>query len=297
MKKFNEIQTIAVHDGVFHADDVLCVALINVLCKKTVEVIRSRDEDRLNQADIICDIGLGEFDHHDRDEAQKERYENGVMYAACGKVARAMVNDPDVDITQEELDMLLMKALYAVQAFDNGQDTKKDGIPNYPNPFSFISTFNNLQSNGGVYAPIQDGLFANATAVAETVLCNVLAQIREELSSKKMLQDCIANRHNHVIIMDTFIRGWQNDVVAFNDQHLNDMILMVVYPGRGSQWNIQVVPKNNDPADHEAWVGSLAGKTENLPGHVFTAHGFMSGFETKEQAIDAARLITEWSHV
>ena len=112
-KKFSEIKSVAIHDGVFHADDILCVALIDVIAKKNENlelVIRSRDNKLIEKADIACDIGFGEFDHH---QDVKEFYENGIMYAACGKIARALAADPEItDFGQEELERLLLKAFY-----------------------------------------------------------------------------------------------------------------------------------------------------------------------------------------
>jgi len=286
-KKFSEIQTVVVHDGVFHADDVLCVALINIIAKKnvnSVEVIRTRDQDRIDNADIACDVGLGEFDHH---QTEKEFYENGIMYAACGKVARALAADPEITaFGQEELEMLLVKALYAVQAFDNGQD----GVPSYPNPFSFVGTFNTLNSSGGVYGSRQDAAFDDCLRMAEMVLVNILGQIKEEISDRNIIAEGIANRKNRIAVFTAYCRGWQNMLVDYNDSHIDDEIVVVVFPGRENQWNIQVVPKTKDIYNHEAWV-SVPEMVVDIPGLVFRHTGaFMAAFETKEAALKAANL-------
>lgn len=292
-KKFSEITNVAVHDGVFHADDVLCVALINVIAKKgnATAYIRTRDQDRIDNADIACDVGLGEFDHH---QDEKEFYENGIMYAACGKVARALAADPEItNFGYEELEMLLVKALYAVQAFDNGQD----GVPSYPNPFSFVSTFNVLNSNGGVYGPRQDEAFNACLCMAEIVLANILGQIKEEISDRHIVEVGINTRKNRTAVFTAYCRGWQNMLVDFNDSHINDEIFIVVFPGRGTQWNIQVVPKTKDPANHEAWA-SIPEMVKDIPGFVFRHTGaFMAVFETKEAALEAAEVTNGWGNI
>lgn len=292
-KKFSEIKSVAIHDGVFHADDILCVALINVIAKKNnlVEVIRTRDNDLIEKADIACDIGFGDFDHH---QEAKEFYENGIMYAACGKVARALAADPEItDFGQEELDMLLVKALYAIQAFDNGQD----GVPNYSNPFTFVGSFNTLNSNGGVYSPAQDEAFDECLGMAEIVLSNILAQIKEEISDRNIVKDAIANKENRIAVFSKYCRGWQNVLVDYNNSHIDDEIVVVVFPGRGSQWNIQVVPKTKDPFNHEAWA-SVPGVVKDIPGFVFRHTGaFMAVFETKEAALKAAEITDGWGNI
>ena len=289
-KKFSEIKSVAVHDGVFHADDILSVALINVIAKKNnlVEVIRTRDNDLIEKADIACDVGLGDFDHH---QDAKEFYENGIMYASCGKVARALAADPEItDFGQEELDMLLVKALYAVQAFDNGQD----GVPNYSNPFTFVGSFNTLNSNGGVYSTAQDEAFDECLGMAEIVLANILAQIKEEISDCNIVKDAIANKENRITVFSKYCRGWQNVLVDYNNSHIDDEIVVVVFPGRGSQWNIQVVPKTKDPFNHEAWA-YVPVVVKDIPGFIFRHSGaFMATFETKEAAIKAAEITDCW---
>ena len=62
----NGVLKLAVHNGVFHADDVLCVAMIKNKLKelglsREVEIIRSRNPETLAQADIIMDVGGLDF--------------------------------------------------------------------------------------------------------------------------------------------------------------------------------------------------------------------------------------------
>ena len=54
----NGVLKLAVHNGIFHADNVLCVAMIKNKLKelglsREVEIIRSRNPETLAQADII----------------------------------------------------------------------------------------------------------------------------------------------------------------------------------------------------------------------------------------------------
>ena len=59
----------ATHSGSFHADDVLAAAAMR-LAKPSVTILRSRDMDQLNAADILFDVGrvfdpaTCRFDHH-----------------------------------------------------------------------------------------------------------------------------------------------------------------------------------------------------------------------------------------
>ena len=67
MTKFEKI---AVHDSVFHADDVVAVAAIRALydCEPAIRRIPSRDDEKQEklreEGFTLVDIGGGEFDHH-----------------------------------------------------------------------------------------------------------------------------------------------------------------------------------------------------------------------------------------
>lgn len=64
---------LATHSGAFHADDVFACALMSMFHPEPVEIIRTRDRDTIEAADIVVDVGycheptLMRFDHHQPD--------------------------------------------------------------------------------------------------------------------------------------------------------------------------------------------------------------------------------------
>ena len=61
-----EVKVIGTHDEHFHADDVMAVAMLQLLPEfKNVEIKRSRDDDVLAECDIVVDVG-GKFSHEER---------------------------------------------------------------------------------------------------------------------------------------------------------------------------------------------------------------------------------------
>ena len=63
---------VAVHDGEFHSDDVMCVALLRIFAGfDPIEdrIIRTRDKALLQQADLRLDVGSGLLDHHNERSA------------------------------------------------------------------------------------------------------------------------------------------------------------------------------------------------------------------------------------
>ena len=74
------MKRMAVHNGIFHADDVFGVALMQSIYND-LEIIRTRDEELLKTCDIVSDVGNGKYDHHHVD---KIRRENGIPYCGFG---------------------------------------------------------------------------------------------------------------------------------------------------------------------------------------------------------------------
>ena len=88
--------SLVTHGGMYHADDILATALLEIILKgtvvyednwhegdQTIPLVRVTDWKSFvtTEDDIVYDIGLGEFDHHQKN---KEIRENGIPYAALG---------------------------------------------------------------------------------------------------------------------------------------------------------------------------------------------------------------------
>ena len=82
--KILEEADVITHSGTFHGDDVLATVILNralgdITVYRAIEVPKN-----VGKNVIVYDIGLGKFDHHQKDEDRKR--ENGVPYAACGLI-------------------------------------------------------------------------------------------------------------------------------------------------------------------------------------------------------------------
>ncbi|NEX63277.1 MYG1 family protein [Noviherbaspirillum galbum] len=82
---------IATHSGKFHADDVWAVVVLDLL-HPGCELVRTRDPERIRQADFAVDVGgiwdpaSGRFDHHQKGFSGARP--SGVVYASAGLVWR-----------------------------------------------------------------------------------------------------------------------------------------------------------------------------------------------------------------
>lgn len=91
ISKYN---TIVIHDGVFHADEVFGVAYMqiyraynNLPLMKVIRTHRITDYMTEENGYIVADIGKTRFDHHFLED-QKQCRTNGVPYAAFGLLVR-----------------------------------------------------------------------------------------------------------------------------------------------------------------------------------------------------------------
>ena len=61
--------TIGTHNGVFHSDEIIAIAMINTFNSINASIIRSRNHEELEKADMLVDVGarydgMKYFDHH-----------------------------------------------------------------------------------------------------------------------------------------------------------------------------------------------------------------------------------------
>jgi uncharacterized UPF0160 family protein len=70
------------HDGVFHADEIFCTALLKYVTGLEIAVIRSRNIEKDCEF-FTYDVGGGEFDHHQCDEF---RYDGTGIFSSFGKL-------------------------------------------------------------------------------------------------------------------------------------------------------------------------------------------------------------------
>ncbi|MCA9353195.1 MYG1 family protein [Patescibacteria group bacterium] len=122
---FTKKKIIVTHNGSFHADDLFaCATLALYLERKHIpyKIIRTRDEDIIQRADYVVDVGgvyypeHDRFDHHQPGGADKR--DNDVPYAAFGLVWKKYGpllcdhNDIVVDIDR--------RIAQPIDAIDNG---------------------------------------------------------------------------------------------------------------------------------------------------------------------------------
>ena len=132
------ISKVITHDGIFHADDVMSVALLLEFVRTSIQVERTRNisSDEFTNPDIwIVDVGgkyddkLNNYDHH----------QDSHLPAACMIVLTELVNLGYVSVAMQEE---LFDAVYEISDIDcNGPQDKNGFQVN-----SLIKSFNSIEN-------------------------------------------------------------------------------------------------------------------------------------------------------
>lgn len=269
-------KTIVLHDGIFHADDVVCAALFQIKYgKDNCEIIRTRNQEKIESADIVADVGMvynpesNRFDHH---QADVPVYANGVKYAACGMVLE------NIRFESGLVQYLLDNGLYQVQALDNGQEI--DSL--VASPFVFVSHMN-ATWEFGVYSTAQSIAFNIAVDMARTILVSMIDSYESKKKAAGIVKEAIKTASENNIVLEQYV-PWQDAVIEYNNS--KPAITTVVFQSKPGDWKVQVVPK--EKGSFEAWVELDPEKCAAIPGFVFChAAKFLAGFTTKESALRA----------
>lgn len=128
---------IGTHSGTFHADESLAVYMLRLLPKfKDAQVIRSRDNEVLEECDIIVDVtgkydGVKHFDHHQRefnDTFDNDKFKTrlssaGLVYKHFGKeIISTVLGESDIEapVVSASYQRVYTHFVEAIDANDNG---------------------------------------------------------------------------------------------------------------------------------------------------------------------------------
>jgi len=167
--------TIATHNGQFHADEVTAIALLKIFTEaEEVELFRTRDEDTINQCDVVVDVGgtyspeHKRFDHHQFDR-DNELYGK----SSAGLVWDYIRNTVDLAIPYTAIDFLVKDV--------DDQDTgiKLQGHYHFCN---IVGSFNTEE----VYSEAQDLAFVDAVKFVEDYLHRIMNKAHVSYQQSEM---------------------------------------------------------------------------------------------------------------
>jgi uncharacterized UPF0160 family protein len=289
----NNHMILATHNGSFHADDVFAYVILKTVFPAH-KLIRSRDENELNTADIVFDVGGGKYDHHSVDKT----YRDGIPYASFGLIWREFGNqylesfEALSESERKELfDRLDKEFIQGIDAYDNGVEI------NTTEPVQ-IHTVSHLISDFNIHAKddeTEHQAFLLASQMANVILINTLTGYMEAVKEKGTVIEAFQARPQKELLVLPKGCNWKRTLMELDT---NEEVKFVVYPDEKEGYRIQVVTVT--PASFEArkdlpeeWAGKRADELGNIIGiddAVFCHPArFLAGAKSEESILEMAK--------
>lgn len=249
------------HAGSFHADDVFSTAFLKIL---NPDIVISRSYIVPNDyKGIVFDIGNGEFDHHSLD---RETRENGVMFAAFGKLWRKYAHLIVSEFVKVEVDKNFISYL------DNTDNTgEQDTL------CEVIYSFNPFWDEDKTESNI-DLAFNKAVDIAGVFLKRQIQKFQSIEIARERVTLCLENNINGLVVLEDYI-PWHTVLLA-------SVAKVVLYPSNRGGYNLEVVPHSDFEFPKEWWGSRDIAHVEGLT--FCHANGFMCAFKDFETAKKAA---------
>jgi uncharacterized UPF0160 family protein len=294
---------IVTHNGKFHADDVFAVATLQLMFGvENIEVVRTRDEENIQGADIVVDVGMEHdsqrqrFDHHQQGGAGKR--DNGIQYASFGLVwkefGRKLVTSEDAWRSIDE------RLVQVVDAGDNGIETYTSVIEDvFPYTVSsVISSFCPSWKEKSDYLKE----FNSAVSFARELLEREIKKANHFQEAKEKIVSVYEGSPNKKCIVfgeeDTFGR----EIIANALSAFDEPLFAILFRPDVDSWQLVTIPIErgtfkNRKSLPESWAGLRDEKLDEVTGvsgGIFCHRsGFMAVTKTKEGVLKLAQKALE----
>jgi uncharacterized UPF0160 family protein len=280
---------IVTHNGHFHTDDLLAVAVLTLKYPEA-EVVRTRDHELIKSADIAVDVGqvydpeVLRFDHHQSLSAGIRS--SGIPYASLGLVWKKYGEELCGSV--EAARLIEDKLVVPVDALDNGVDLcapTYEGVHEY-RIGDYFETFAAQAETMEDY----DRIFYEVLEYAKGLLKREITTARKTVSDwAETLKIYEESENKHLVVLPHHAR-WKGVLVPTE-------AIYVVYPRPDGKWAAQTVPKRFNSFESKkdfphAWAGLIDGelaRVSGVPGACFCHRDrFLVVALTKEAAVELA---------
>lgn len=274
--------TVGTHDGCFHADEILSIALLR-LGQPQLQYVRTRDEQILSGT-LRVDVGEGLLDHHGHRAAA------GV--AACSRVYALLVQSEAIpDWAQGVLDPIVA----VTAAWDTGDASQQHLLP-YVHALQAACT-----ATGGD----MDAAFAKALEMVEAHI-HALLEAAEAAAAAQASAEAVlhASPDADVVCFPAECRAADVKQLMHNAGH---PAIYYVSPESPADWRVlccapqdgaysPFASKSLIPERFRSLRGDSLSEAAGLPqgsGIFCHAAGFIAGFKTRDAAMAFANLCAE----
>ncbi|KAJ3615558.1 hypothetical protein Zmor_016325 [Zophobas morio] len=313
--------TICTHSGRFHADEALACFLLKQLPRfKDAKIIRTRDPDVIESADIVVDVGAicdperNRYDHHQRDfhetftkKHQTKLSSAGLVYKYFGEeIIELFCNGISKEDLKTIYNVLYERFIEGIDGNDNGIKQYGDAIPLYQSNTDLPSRINFLNPEWNEEQDVNfDELFQKAMGlVGQELMCHLNFLLKSWLPARSIVIDALNNRfavdQSGLIVELTRNCPWKSHLFNLEKElglQEKELPLYVIYECDGS-WRVQAIPLHEQSFTlrkglPESWRGLRAeelSKVSGIPSCIFChATGFVGGNKNKVGAFEMAK--------
>jgi uncharacterized UPF0160 family protein len=287
---------VVTHNDRFHADDVCAMAVLRIkFGKENLEVIRTRDETLISQADLVFDVGniydesKNRFDHHQTEGAGQR--DNGIPYAAFGLVWKKWGRE--ICGSQEVADLIDKKLIQMVDASDNGfalYEYTQEDVREYVLD-TICGTFGATWKEEDNF----DEVFEEVVDMIEKILRREIKIAQDKCEVFPLVQKTYQeSQDKRLLVLDAYY-PW-HDALKNADE-----LLFVISPNKDKKiWRINAIQEakfKNKKDLPQAWAGlrdqDLV-KASGVEGAIFCHRTrFMAAANSKESAVQLAQKALE----
>jgi len=317
-------KTIGTHDGTFHCDEVLaCWMLQRLPVYKDAEIIRTRDNSKLDTCDIVVDVGAvydpsrNRFDHHQRSftgtmkSLADKKWETklssaGLVYLHFGEQIIAELSDLS---EKDSVTGLLYSKMYdnfieEIDGIDNGI-SQYDGEPRYRMTTNLSSRVAGLNPPWNAEDQDTRSGFDKAMEMVGSEFLDRLKFFKDSwLPARTIVEQAINKRFEidpsgEIMCFEVSGCPWKEHLFNIEeDLGIEGAIKFVLYADNSGKWRVQTVPDQVGSFGfrvglHEAWRGirdEELSKLSGIDGCVFVhTSGFIGGNATYEGALKMAK--------
>jgi uncharacterized UPF0160 family protein len=286
---------VAVHDGIFHADEVFSVVILSLHLNKQLKIFRTRDQKILSEMDYILDVGREynpkehKFDHHQVD--WNEKRENGVYYATCGLLWREygekICGSYDVAKKVDE------KVIQSIDAEDNGIELYKNIIDDI-SPYCVVDYIFSINPTWTEKNIDSMKCFQNAVQDATKILKREIKKAKDNvLGIKKVKKIYEKAKDKRILILDEDY-SWKKIISSYPEPLF---VIKQVYENKS--WHVKAVNEKgvkfknrlDFPINWAGKEGKELAEITGVPDAIFCHNKrFMAAAMSKEGAIKLAEL-------
>jgi uncharacterized UPF0160 family protein len=274
------------HSGKFHADDVLAWALLCEFTPTEIQLTRTRDSHKIQDADIVFDVGgiyspkQLRFDHHQNEYQGK--------LSSAGMILNWLFSQKF--LSEKLYNVLKEQIVDYVDAVDNGIISPKAGIP------CFTKIVENL-NQGALSLDDFDSKFQQATNLTRLFISSLVQKENELERSKELLFNAmnVAKETNCTLIELPHYIPWQP--LYFSNDGINHPTEFLMFPTIYNTWQVLAIPPEENSFSQKKplpieWAGlrdKELSKVTGEPSIFCHKNRFIAVFHTREAALNSMR--------